>query len=222
MLNLILVIFLSYLAGSIPTSILVSKLVKGIDIREHGSGNAGGTNVFRVLGWKWGLLTILLDAFKGAVAVVFIARLYLGTFPYTNITPFDDFTLIQIFCGIAAVVGHIWTVFAQFKGGKGIATALGFLLTIITVDMLVAVGIFAVVVYLSKHVSLGSIVAALSVPVILIVRENIFGVDIPGYGTILPFVTMVSILVVYTHKSNIERLLKGNERRVSFRKKEKN
>jgi acyl phosphate:glycerol-3-phosphate acyltransferase len=221
MLNLSLVIILSYLAGSIPTSIIVSKLVKGIDIRQHGSGNAGGTNVFRVLGWKWGLLTILLDAFKGAVAVIFIARLYFDSYPFNNITPFDDFTLIQIFCGIAAVIGHIWTVFADFKGGKGIATALGFLLTIITVDMLVAVGIFAIVVYLSKYISLGSIIAAISVPLILIIRENIFGVDIPGYSTILPFVIAVSLLVVYTHRSNIERLRNGSERRFSFSKKEK-
>lgn len=221
MLNLLVVIALSYLAGSIPNSIIISKLVKGIDIRHHGSGNAGGTNVFRVLGWKWGVLTILLDAVKGALAVIFIARLYLDNFPFNNLTPFDDFTLVQIFCGIAAVIGHIWTVFAEFKGGKGIATALGFLVTIITVDMLVAVGIFAIVVFLSRYISLGSIIAAISVPIILIVRENIFGVDIPGYSTILPFVIVVSLLVVYTHKANIERLLKGSERRFSFSKKEK-
>lgn len=221
MLNLLVVIVLSYLAGSIPNSIIISKLVKGIDIRNHGSGNAGGTNVFRVLGWKWGVLTILLDAFKGAVAVVFIARLYLDNFPFSNPTPFDDFTLVQIFCGIAAVIGHIWTVFAEFKGGKGIATALGFLVTIITIDMLVAVGIFAIVVFISRYISLGSIVAAISVPIILVVRENIFGVHIPGYGTILPFAIVVSLLVVYTHRANIERLLKGNERRFSLSKKEK-
>ena len=221
MLNLFFIVTLSYLVGSIPTSIIVSKAVKGIDIRDYGSGNAGGTNVMRVLGWKWGVLTILLDAFKGAIAVIFIARLYLDNFPFNNITPFDDFTLVQIFCGIAAVVGHIWTVFAEFKGGKGIATALGFLVTIITVDMLVAVGIFAIVVYVSRYISLGSIVAAISVPLILIIRENVLGVDIPGYSTILPFVIAISLLVVYTHRSNIERLLKGSERRFSFSKKEK-
>jgi glycerol-3-phosphate acyltransferase PlsY len=221
MLNLIVVLILSYLAGSVPTSIILSKLVKGIDIREHGSGNAGGTNVFRVLGWKWGVLTIILDAFKGAVAVVFIARLYLGNFPFTNMTPFDDFTLIQIFCGIAAVIGHVWTVFAEFKGGKGIATSLGFLVTIITVDMLVAVGIFAIVVYVSKYISLGSIAAAVSVPLILVIRENIFGVDIPGYHTILPFAIIITLLVLYTHRSNIGRLLDGSERRISFGKKVK-
>ena len=219
MLNLIVVVILSYLAGSIPSSIIVSKLVKGIDIREHGSGNAGGTNVFRVLGWKWGILVILLDALKGALAVIIIARLYLDSFPFANMTPFDDFTLVQIICGIAAVIGHIWTVFAGFRGGKGIATALGFLLTLITVDMLLALVVFTLTVTISRYISLGSILAAVSVPLILVVRENIFGVDIPGYHTILPFVIAVVLLVIYTHRKNIDRLLKGSENKISFVKK---
>lgn len=219
MLNLLFVLILSYLVGSIPTSIIISKLVKGIDIRQYGSGNAGGTNVFRVLGWKWGVLTILLDALKGAVVVIIVARLYLDNFPFNNITPFDDFTLIQILCGVAAVIGHIWTVFAGFKGGKGIATALGFLLTIITVDMLLALGIFLVVVYFSRYISLGSLTAAVSVPIILIVRENLFGVHITSYGIILPFAIALALLVIYTHRKNIDRLLKGNENKISFGKK---
>jgi len=219
MLNLLVVVILSYLAGSIPNSIIVSKLVKGIDIREHGSGNAGGTNVFRILGWKWGVLVIFLDALKGALVVILIARLYLDSFPFTNVTPFDDFTLVQIICGIAAVIGHIWTVFAGFRGGKGIATALGFLITLITVDMLLALVVFTLTVYISRYISLGSIFAALSVPLILIIRENVFGVDIPGYGTILPFVVVTVMLVVYTHRKNIQRLLEGSENKISFTKK---
>lgn len=219
MLNLLFVVIVSYLVGSIPNSIIISKLVKGIDIRNYGSGNAGGTNVFRVLGWKWGVLAIILDAFKGALAVIVVARLYLDSFPFTNITPFDDFTLVQIICGITAVIGHIWTVFAGFKGGKGIATALGFLLTIITVDMLLALIVFTLTVSLSRYISLGSLLAAVSVPLILIVRENIFGVDIPGYHTILPFVTALTLLVIYTHRKNIDRLIKGSESKISFVKK---
>jgi acyl phosphate:glycerol-3-phosphate acyltransferase len=219
MLNLLVVVILSYLAGSIPGSIIVSRLVKGIDIREHGSGNAGGTNVFRVLGWKWGVSVIILDALKGALAVIVIARLYLGSFPFTNATPFDDFTLVQIICGIAAVVGHIWTVFAGFRGGKGIATALGFLITLITVDMLFALVVFTLTVTISRYISLGSIFAALSVPLILIVRENIFGVNIQGYGTILPFVFIVVALVIFTHRENINRIINGNENKISFAKK---
>ncbi len=219
MLNLIFVIVLSYLVGSIPTSIIVSKLVKGIDIRNYGSGNAGGSNVFRILGWKWGVLVILLDAVKGAIAVIVVARLYLDNFPFNNITPFDDFTLVQIICGLAAVIGHIWTVFAGFRGGKGIATALGFMITIITIDMILALAVFVLVVTLSRYISLGSLTAAVSVPIILVIRENIFGINIPGYNTILPFAIAISLLVIYTHRKNIDRLIKGSESKISFGKK---
>ncbi|OGV11855.1 MAG: acyl-phosphate glycerol 3-phosphate acyltransferase, partial [Stygiobacter sp. RIFOXYA2_FULL_38_8] len=167
MLNLFFVIILSYLVGSIPTSILISKLVRGIDIRNYGSGNAGGSNVFRVLGWKWGILTIILDALKGAIAVIVVARFYLDRFPFNNVTPFDDFTLVQIICGVAAVMGHVWTLFAGFKGGKGIATGLGVLIMIVTVDMALALGVFFLVVGLSRYISLGSLAAAVAVPLIM-------------------------------------------------------
>ncbi|KUG27066.1 acyl-phosphate:glycerol-3-phosphate o-acyltransferase plsy [hydrocarbon metagenome] len=219
MLNLIIIVILSYLVGAIPTSIIITRWVKGIDIRQHGSGNAGGTNVFRVLGWKYGVLTIILDALKGAVAVIIIARLYLGSFPFPNATPFDDFTLVQIIAGLVAVVGHIWTVFAGFKGGKGIATSLGFLIAIITVDMFIALGVFFLVVTISRYVSLGSILAAVSVPLILIVRENVFNVEISGYHTILPFAILIALLVIYTHRANVGRLLNGSESRINLFKK---
>jgi glycerol-3-phosphate acyltransferase PlsY len=222
MLLLAIIIILSYLVGSIPTSILIGKAAGGIDIREHGSGNAGGTNVMRVLGWKYGLLVIFLDAFKGAVAVIIVARLFFGPLPFENISPFDDFTLVQIIAGIAAVIGHIWTVFAGFRGGKGIATALGMLVMLVTVEMLIAIGIFALVVIISRYVSLGSIIAAISVPSTLFIRENLFHVDIPGYSTLFPFIIAVSALVVFTHRKNLVRLLKGNENKLSFRKKSKN
>ena len=213
------IILLSYLVGSIPTSIIVSKLTRGIDIRDYGSGNAGGTNVMRVLGWKQGLFVIVLDALKGVLAVIVIARLHYGSIPFTNVTPFDDFTLVQIIAGIAAVIGHVWTVFAGFRGGKGIATALGMLLMITTVDMLVAVGVFILVVSISRYVSLGSIIAAIAVPLTLIIRENIFNVNIPNYNTILPFVILVSLLVIFTHRKNVVRLINGSEHKLSFSKK---
>ncbi|MBK7980196.1 MAG: glycerol-3-phosphate 1-O-acyltransferase PlsY [Ignavibacteriae bacterium] len=220
--NLLFIIVLSYLVGSIPTSIILSKLIKGVDIRNFGSGNAGGTNVSRVLGKKYGILTILLDALKGVIAVIFVSRLYLGDFPFPNNTPFDDFTLVQIIAGISAVIGHIWTIFAGFKGGKGIATGLGVLVSIVTLDMIMALGVFIIVVYFSKYISLASISAAVSVPLIMIIRENIFGVDIPSYHNILPFVIALALLVIYTHRSNVERLLNGNENKISlFKKKNK-
>lgn len=219
MILLAIIIILSYLVGSIPTSIIMSKAVKGIDIRNYGSGNAGGTNVMRVLGWKHGMLVILLDALKGVLAVIVVARLHQGAIPFENATPFDDFTLVQIMAGIAAVVGHIWTIFAGFKGGKGIATALGMLIMIVTVDMLVAMGVFVVVVLVSRYVSLGSIIGAIAVPLTLFVRESIFHVDIPGYATLLPFVTAVTMLVLFTHRKNVIRLLNGEEHKLSFSKK---
>jgi len=213
------IVVLSYLVGSIPNSILISRAVRGIDIREHGSGNAGGTNVMRVLGWKYGVLVILLDALKGVVAVVFVARLHYGAMPFQNMTPFDDFTLVQIIAGLAAVIGHIWTIFAGFRGGKGIATALGMLLMIVTVDMLVAIGVFIVVVAVSRYVSLGSILGAIAVPLTLIFRENVLHVDIPSYNTILPFLIAVSLLVIYTHRKNVVRIFNGSENKLSFKKK---
>lgn len=213
------IIILSYLVGSIPTSIIISKAVRGIDIRNYGSGNAGGTNVMRVLGWKHGVLVIILDALKGVIAVVLIARLHYGVLPFQNVSPFDDFTLVQIIAGISAVVGHIWTVFAGFRGGKGIATALGMLLIIITVDMLIAVGIFLIVVSISRYVSLGSIVSAMAVPLSMIFRENVLHTHIEGYNTLLPFVIGVSLLVIFTHRKNLVRLLNGTENKLSFSKK---
>jgi len=222
MLLLAIIVILSYLVGSIPNSIIISKAVSGIDIRNHGSGNAGGTNVMRVLGWKYGVVVIILDALKGAVAVVIISRLFYGPLPFENVSPFDDFTLVQIIAGMSAVIGHVWTVFAGFKGGKGIATALGMLLTLITVDMLIAVGIFALVVLISKYVSLGSIIAAISVPATLFIRENLFHVDIPGYSTLLPFIIAVTALVIFTHRKNLVRILNGSENKISFRKKTNN
>lgn len=214
-----LIILLSYLVGSIPNSLLITRLVSGIDIRKHGSGNAGGTNVWRVIGWKYGILVILLDALKGVLAVVLIARLHYGNLPLTNMTPFDDFTLVQIIAGVAAVFGHIWSVFADFKGGKGIATGLGILVTLVTIDILVALGIFFIVLLVSRYVSLGSMLAALSIPVTMIIRENVFHVDIPGYHLLLPFMIGISLLVLYTHRKNIERILNGNENKVNFHKK---
>ena len=219
MLLLAIIILLSYLVGSIPNSIIISKAVKGIDIRKHGSGNAGGTNVMRVLGWKHGLLVILLDALKGAIAVVVIARLHYGPLPFTNISPFDDFTLVQIIAGMAAVVGHIWTIFAGFKGGKGIATALGMMLMLITIDMLIALGVFVLVVSISRYVSLGSILTAIAVPSVLYIRENVFHVDIVGYDILFPFIVTMSLLVIFTHRKNLVRLLDGSESKISFKKK---
>jgi len=221
MLLLAIIVILSYLVGSIPNSIIVSKMVEGMDIRQHGSGNAGGTNVMRVLGWRYGIFVISLDAIKGIIAVLIIARLHYGPLPFENVSPFDDFTLVQIIAGVAAVIGHIWTVFAEFKGGKGIATALGMLIMLITFEMLIAIGVFLIVVTISKYISLGSLVAALSIPLSLILRENVLHDHINGYNTILPFVIFLTLLVIFTHRKNLIRIFNGTENKFSFKKKSK-
>ena len=213
------VVILSYLIGAIPTSLIVSRAAKGIDIRQHGSGNAGGTNVWRILGWKFGLLVIVLDALKGVLAVVLISRIYYGNFPFNNLTPFDDFTLVQLIAGITAVLGHVWSVFASFKGGKGIATGMGILVSLATVDLLVGVGIFFLAILISRYVSLGSILAAISIPLTMIIRENVFHAHVEGYGTLLPFLIGLAVLVVYTHRKNISRISLGIENKISFAKK---
>lgn len=219
MFSIIVILILSYLVGSIPTSIIISRLINGSDIRNYGSGNAGGTNVARTFGWKYGILVILLDAFKGVVAVVFVARLHFGDLPFDNPTPFDDFTFIQLLAGLCAVVGHVWTVFASFRGGKGIATAMGMALSLVTIDMMIALAIFTLVVVTFRYVSLGSIVAAVSLPLILFVRENFFHVHIENYNTLILFTSSLALLLIYTHRSNIDRLLKGQENKIRLFKK---
>ena len=224
MIPISIIAILSYLIGSIPTSIIVARKARGIDIRHYGSGNAGGTNVIRVLGWKPGLFVIALDMAKGMVATMLVARLMEGPIPFSNATPFDDFTVVQIIAGCSAILGHVWTVFAGFKGGKGIATAGGMLIGIAPIEVAVSFGVFAVVFLITHYVSLGSLSAAVGFPLTMFFRENVFMVDVPGYGTLIFFSIGISLLIVYTHRTNIIRLLRGTENRIAtfrlFRKKE--
>lgn len=215
MLPIAIIAVLSYLVGSIPTSIIVAKARRGIDIRQHGSGNAGGTNVIRVLGWKTGVMVIALDMAKGLIATMFIARLMYGPIPFENKTPFDDFTVVQIIAGCAAILGHVWTLFAGFKGGKGMATAGGMLIGVAPVEVAVSFGVFAIVFLISHYVSLGSLSAAVAFPLTMFFRENIFMVDIEGYNTLIFFSIGISLLIIYTHRANIKRLLRGTENRIT-------
>jgi len=215
MLSIAIIAVLSYLVGSIPTSIIVAKARQGIDIRQHGSGNAGGTNVIRVLGWKTGVMVIALDMAKGLIATMFVARLMYGPIPFENKTPFDDFTVVQIIAGCAAILGHVWTLFAGFKGGKGMATAGGMLIGVAPVEVAVSFGVFAIVFLVSHYVSLGSLSAAVAFPLTMFFRENIFMVDIEGYNTLIFFSIGISLLIIYTHRANIKRLLRGTENRIT-------
>lgn len=223
MLPILIIAVLSYLVGSIPTSIIVAKIRKGIDIRQHGSGNAGGTNVIRVLGWKTGVFVILVDMAKGLFATMVLARLMQGPIPFENATPFDDFTVVQIIAGCAAILGHIWTLFAGFRGGKGIATAGGMLIGIAPVEVGVSFSVFLIVFLISHYVSLGSLSAAIAFPLTMFFRENVFLVDIEGYRTLIFFSVAISLLIIFTHRSNIGRLLRGTENRINmFRLSRKN
>lgn len=209
MLTLIVVIVLSYLVGSIPTSIIVGKVLRGIDIREHGSGNAGGTNVFRVLGWKPGVFVMLVDAFKGFAATFWISRIAISGVP-------ADFEVVQIVAGCAAVFGHIWTVFARFRGGKGVGTAAGMLLALYPVALLICLGIFIIVVLTTRIVSVSSMTAAVSLPIILSIFR--YGLDRPVATPLYIFSFFAAALIVFTHRSNIKRLLNGTENRFGKKK----
>jgi glycerol-3-phosphate acyltransferase PlsY len=219
MINMVIVVLLSYIVGSIPTSVMLSKWGHGFDIRSKGSGNAGGTNVFRVLGWKSGMFVIIVDALKGVIATTVVARLFWDpTLPFYNHTPFDDFTIIQMICGGAAVIGHVWTVFAGFKGGKGIATGSGMLIGIAPTEFAISIAVFLIFLYAFKYVSLGSIMAAASFPLSLIIRYNILSDEIHSYKTLVFFSTGIALFLIYSHRANIKRLIEGTERKITTSK----
>lgn len=204
MISLFIVAVLSYLIGSFPTSILVGKHLKGIDIREHGSGNAGGTNVLRTLGWKAGISVILIDVAKGWVATYYIAEL-----GYENgmISPL----LVQILAGVSAIIGHVYTIFAKFKGGKGVGTAAGMLIAIYPLALIFCFSVFLLVAFSTKYVSLASILAAITLPLSLYLIE--IYTEQPTPPIQFYFAVLVAIFIVFTHRSNIGRLLKGEENR---------
>jgi glycerol-3-phosphate acyltransferase PlsY len=210
MLNLIAMIIISYLVGSIPTGIIAGKLLKGIDIRQHGSGNAGATNVFRVLGWKAGIVVLLIDMAKGLVPVVWVSQLGIsGGLNWDQIN-------FEILAGLCAVFGHIWTIFAGFKGGKGVGTGAGMVIGLAPITVLICLGVFVIVVAVTRYVSLGSILASIALPVILFINRFLIGGYVPTQ--LLVFSLFIMTLIIYTHRSNIKRLLKGEESKIKFSK----
>jgi acyl phosphate:glycerol-3-phosphate acyltransferase len=200
--NEIYLIILAYLIGSIPTSLIVSKSQFNIDIRDYGSGNAGATNTFRVLGSKWGTIVMVLDMLKGLVAVklALLLPLYME----------DEFarTNFQIGLGLAAVLGHIFPIWAEFRGGKGVATLFGLIIAVSPWTALSCAGVFLLVLFLTRFVSLSSILASLAFPVFILV---VFNVDNDAYRI---FAIAVALLVIMTHQKNIGRLLSGSENKV--------
>lgn len=205
MASLVVILGLSYLIGSIPTSIITGKVLRGIDIRDYGSGNAGGTNVVRVLGWKPGIFVMTVDVVKGFVATYFVSQIRVfGPVPL-------DPVALKLLAGFAAVFGHIWTVFAQFRGGKGVGTAGGMIIALFPVAAAICFVVFLVVALISRYVSLASISAAVSLPIVLLILRRGFGYDVPA--VLFVFSLFATGLIVYTHRSNIRRLLEGTENR---------
>lgn len=210
---LILIILASYLIGSIPWGVIISKLFFGFDIRTQGSGNMGSTNVIRVLGKKWGFIVQILDMLKGTIAVYIVASILGHELINPNNPLFSNPQLIKIVAGISAVLGHIFSMFVSFKGGKGINTAAGMLIGIVPVDFGICAFFFMIAVSTTGYISLGSIIAAVILPSSMLIRYNIFRINIPGYFTLIYFLIGLAVLIVYTHRENIKRLLEGKENR---------
>ena len=204
----LIAIICAYLIGSIPTALILSKKFFNIDIRDYGSGNMGATNTFRVLGSRYGTIVMICDILKGMSAVA----LY-------NFLPFYlhsgnglERTNLMIGLGISAVAGHIFPIWANFKGGKGVATLFGMILAIQPVIAVCCVGVFVLVLFLTRFVSLSSILAALMLPVSVLwiwnEHEVLYRI----------FALLVAILVIFTHQKNIGRLIRGVESRIPILK----
>ena len=202
----ILLLLLAYLIGAIPFSVIAGKVLKGIDVREYGSGNAGATNTFRVLGKKAGIPVLLLDVFKGFLAVDLVW--------FTSYVPSTEIYInLQLTFGIAAVLGHVFPVYVGFRGGKGVATLLGFMLAVFPEAALISIVVFVLTLLFSKYVSLSSIFAGLFFPF------GVYYLSETLVPTMMIFAVFVPILLIATHQRNIERLVRGDENKVSLNKK---
>ena len=210
MLPISIIAVLSYLIGSIPTSIIVARRSGESISANTAAAMPGGQTSSACSGGRPVVFVILMDMAKGLVSTMLVARLMYGPIPFENATPFDDFTVVQIIAGCSAILGHIWTVFAGFRGGKGIATAGGMLIGVAPVEVAVSFGVFALVFLLTHYVSLGSLSAAVAFPLTMFFRENVFMVAVEGYKTLIFFSIGISLLIIYTHRTNITRLAERN------------
>ena len=201
---LIILIIISYLTGSTPTSIIVGKITNGIDIRKHGSGNAGGTNVFRVLGWKPALIVVFVDVFKGWLP----AAIFAPAFYFAQIIP--DLGVVQILCGFSAVLGHTYTIFSGFKGGKGVGTLGGMLIALFPTVFPFCLAVAVITIILTGYVSLASMFASVSLPIFLFLLPPIFGTN-PAPLSLMVFSLLMPWFITFTHRSNIQRLRNGEE-----------
>lgn len=193
----------AYLAGSIPTAVWYGKIFHGIDVRQHGSGNAGATNSLRTLGKKAGIIVLIVDFLKGFLAVKAASLFSTET---DNILP--------LIMGLAVIVGHIFPIFAQFRGGKGVATAMGVLVATFPWAALGCMVIFMIIVFATRYVSLGSILGALAFPIQL--TFNLWNDNADKYA--IGFSWLIFLILAVMHRQNIQRLLKGTESKFGAKK----
>lgn len=199
--KLILITLVGYLIGSIPFGLIVTRLVKGVDIREFGSGNIGATNAYRVMGFGMGLLVALLDIGKGAVAV-YIAKFY-------SVSHYgEEVALFILVVGIAAIAGHNLSIFLKFKGGRGVATSVGVLGNLALLPIVITALLWITIILITKYVSLASITGAVAVPILMLLFSK------PTEYVV--FCLLISAFVIYSHRPNIKRLLNGNENKVGW------
>ena len=202
----LLFVLLAYLTGAFPSAVWVGKTFYKIDVREFGSGNAGATNTFRVLGKKAGIPVLIMDIFKGWLSVNYIS--FLTNIPESAESIFE----IKLAFGIAAVIGHLFPIYTGFRGGKGIATLLGLLIGLHAVAALYSILVFVIVFIISKYVSLGSIIASIAFPILVILILGSTNVSLNLFAFFVPILSLI------THQKNIERLIRGEETKVKFGK----
>ena len=212
--NIAALIILSYLAGSFPTALIMGYALKGVDIRTLGSGNMGATNVFRQLGAPAGIITLLIDMFKGFASAFWISRLGSGLT--------DDGIALMILAGVCAILGHTFTVFAGFRGGKGVATASGMVIAISPWIVLICAGIFLLTLLLTGYVSVASMLAVTTFGIIHVVQ---YLIGVTDSLWLLVFSVFIPFFIIWTHLSNLKKLAAGEESRFErvmiFKKKAK-
>lgn len=198
-------LFAAYLIGSIPTAYIFGRLLKGIDIRQFGSGNVGATNAFRVIGRTPALLVLAIDILKGFICTAYIAGLVI------YLSPVPRVQLYRVLVGLFSIIGHNWPVFLGFKGGKGVATSAGVVMGLIPKIFLLGLAVWSLIFFITGYVSVASIFAAFAVPLFTL----LFGEP----TEMVVFVSILSMMLIYRHKSNIRRLRRGEEKRISLFKK---
>ena len=201
--NLVFYFALCYLIGAFPSAVVLGRVFRGVDVREQGSGNAGGTNAWRVLGWRIGLPVMLLDVAKGALCAAGISRLPLGAVPV-------DAQTLAVLCGVVAVLGHVFPVYIRFRGGKGVGTAAGMLIATAPFPVLFALVAFALCLFGFGCVSCGSILAAWTVPLSILVMNFVGSLRHPLALWIVTFA--LALFITITHRQNIGRILRGEEK----------